>query len=53
MKIKDEKSQAIYFSHRRRPVEASVTLEGRQVPFVKSVKYLGVIFHKKLHGDCI
>jgi hypothetical protein len=40
--------QAICFSHRRTPVEASLTLKGRQIPFANHVKYLGVIFDKKL-----
>jgi hypothetical protein len=44
---KDEvKTQAIYFSHRRRPVEAYVTLKGRHVPFVNNVKHHSVILYK-------
>jgi hypothetical protein len=35
------------------PVEAFITLKGRQVPFVNHVEYLGIIPDKKknLHGD--
>jgi hypothetical protein len=42
IKINDDKIQAIYFSHRRRPVETLLTLKalkGRQVPFVNHIKY--------------
>jgi hypothetical protein len=34
---------AIYFSSRRRPVEAHLTLNGQNIPFVNEVKYLDVI----------
>jgi hypothetical protein len=44
MKITEDKTQAIYFSHWRKPVEAYLTLKGGNIPFVKNVKYLGVIF---------
>jgi len=46
-KINEDKTQTIYFSHRRRPVEAHLTLKGRNIPFVNSVKYLGVISDRK------
>jgi hypothetical protein len=36
--------QTIYFSHRRRPVEAFLALKGRRVSFVNHVKYLRLIF---------
>jgi hypothetical protein len=52
IKINEEKNQAIYFSHRRTPVEAFLTLKGRQVPFVNHVKYFYVFFID-LHGDYI
>jgi len=32
----------------RRPVEIHLTLKGRNIPFVKYVKYLGVVFDKKI-----
>jgi hypothetical protein len=41
IKISEEKSQAIYFSHWRTPVEAFLT-------FANDVRYLGVIFDKKI-----
>jgi hypothetical protein len=44
IKINDEKTQAIYFTHRRRSPESHLKLNGRNVPFVNSVKYLGAIF---------
>jgi hypothetical protein len=48
IKINEDKTQAIYFSHRRTPVEAFLTLKGRQIPFANHVKYLDVIFDKKI-----
>jgi hypothetical protein len=48
MKVSEVKTQSICFSHRRRPVQAFLTLKGRQVPFVNHVKYAGVIFCKKI-----
>jgi hypothetical protein len=48
IKINEEKTQAIYFSHRFRPPEAHLTVNGRNIPFVKHVKYLGVIFDKRI-----
>jgi hypothetical protein len=47
-KINANKTQAIYFSHRIRPPESFLTLKGRNIPFVNNVKYLGVIFDKKI-----
>jgi hypothetical protein len=41
-------TQAIYFSHRGGPVETHLTLKGRNIPFVKDVKYLGVIFDSRV-----
>jgi hypothetical protein len=43
IKINEDKTQSIYFCHRRRPVRTHLTLKGRNIPFVKQVKYLGVI----------
>jgi hypothetical protein len=47
----------IYISRSRRPPESHLTLNGRIIPFVNSVKYLGVIFDKKvawkLHTEMI
>jgi hypothetical protein len=52
-------TQAIhfYFSHRIRAPESLLTLNGRNIPFVNNVKYLGVIFDERitwrLHIDMI
>jgi hypothetical protein len=48
IKIIEGKTQAIYFSHRLRPPEAHLTLNGRNTSFVNHVKYLGVIFDKRI-----
>jgi hypothetical protein len=40
IKINEDKTQAIYFSHQRRPPNSLLTLNGRNIPFVNSVKYL-------------
>jgi hypothetical protein len=48
VKINEEKTQATYFSYRRRPPEANLTLNGRNIPFVNHVKYLGVPFDKSI-----
>jgi hypothetical protein len=47
IKINEDKTRAIYFSHRIKPPD-SLTLNGQNIPFVISVKYLGVIFDKKI-----
>jgi hypothetical protein len=44
IKINEDKSQAIYVSHRLRPPEAHLTLNGWSIPFVNHVKYFGAIF---------
>jgi hypothetical protein len=48
IKINEDKTQAIYFSHRNRPPGSLLTLNGRNIPFVNNVKYLGVIFDRKI-----
>jgi hypothetical protein len=48
IKINEDKTQAIYFSRRRGQVEAHFALNGRNIPFVNYVKYLGVIFDRKI-----
>jgi hypothetical protein len=48
IKIHEEKTHVIYFSYRRTPVEAFLTLKGRHIPFANHGKYLGVIFDKKI-----
>jgi hypothetical protein len=37
----------IYISHRLRPPDAHLTLNGQNIPFVNHVKYLGVFFDKR------
>jgi hypothetical protein len=48
IKINEDKTQAIYFSHQNRPPDSLLTLNGRNIPFVYSVKFLGVIFYKRI-----
>jgi hypothetical protein len=38
----------ICFSHRPRPPEAHLTLNGCNIPFINHVKYLGIIFDKRI-----
>jgi hypothetical protein len=42
--INEGKTQAIYFPRRHRMPEDDLQLNGRKIPLVNSVKYLGVIF---------
>jgi hypothetical protein len=37
IKINEDKTQTIYISHRRGPMETHLTLKGRTIPFVKEV----------------
>jgi hypothetical protein len=46
IKINEDKTRAIYSSHRRGPLNPLLTLIGRNILFVNNVKYLGVIFDK-------
>ena len=48
IKINEDKTQAIYFSHQNRLVETQLTLKGRNIPFVNNVKYLSVTFDRKI-----
>jgi hypothetical protein len=48
IKMNEDKNRVIYFSRSRRPPETHLALNGRNIPFVNSVKYLGVIFDKKV-----
>jgi hypothetical protein len=48
IRINEENTQAIYFSHQCTPVWAFLALKGWYIPFVKHMKYLGVIFYKKI-----
>jgi hypothetical protein len=45
--IIEEKTQVTHCSHSIRPSE-SLTMNGQNIPFINSVKYLGVVVDKKL-----
>jgi hypothetical protein len=46
--INEDKAQGVYFSRSCRPSESSLTLNERNIPFVNSAKYLGVVFNKRV-----
>jgi hypothetical protein len=48
IKTNEDKAQAVYFSHRRRLPEAHLTLNGWNIPFIIHVKYLVLIFDKRI-----
>jgi hypothetical protein len=48
IKINEEYTRWIYFSHSRRPPESHLTLNGTIIPLVNNVKYLGAIFDSKI-----
>jgi hypothetical protein len=48
IKVNEHKTLVIYFSHRFRPPDAHLTLNGWNVPFVNHVKHLGVILDKSI-----
>jgi hypothetical protein len=48
IKINEDKTRGIYFSRSRPPPESHLTLNGRNIPFVISEKYLGVIIDRKI-----
>jgi hypothetical protein len=48
IKINEDKTQGIYFFHSPRPPVSHLTLNGRYIQFVNNIKYLGVIFYKKI-----
>jgi hypothetical protein len=48
IKIDEDKTWATYFSQQRAPPESLLTLNRRNIPFVNNVKYLGVIFDKRI-----
>jgi hypothetical protein len=47
-KINEDKTRGIYFSHSRRPPVSRLTFNGKDIPFVNNIKYLGVLFDKKI-----
>jgi hypothetical protein len=48
IKIDEDKTQAVYFSHVVTPPLIHLTLNGQCIPFVNHVKYVGVIFDKRI-----
>jgi hypothetical protein len=48
IKINEEKTRGIYFSHRHGPLKSHLTPNGQNIPFVNSIKYLGVIFGRRI-----
>jgi hypothetical protein len=48
IKINEENTRAVYFSHLVRPPETRLTLNGRNILFPNLVKYLGPIFDKRI-----
>jgi hypothetical protein len=44
---KSMRTRGIYISRSPRPLKSHLTLNGRDIPFVNSVKYLDLIFDKK------
>jgi hypothetical protein len=48
IKINEGKTRAIYFSHQRAPPKSLLTLNGWNIPFVNHLKYLSVIFNKRI-----
>jgi hypothetical protein len=55
IKINKEKTQVIYFSRRLRVPEDMLQLNGRDIPFVNNLTYLGVTFSRMMTwtGDSI
>jgi hypothetical protein len=47
-KTNEDKTQGIYFSRSRQRPDSHLTLNGRNIPLVNSIKYLNVIFDKKV-----
>jgi hypothetical protein len=48
IKINEDKTRAIYFTSRNRPPDSLLKLNGRNIPFVNSVKYLDLLFDKRM-----
>jgi hypothetical protein len=48
IKINETESQAIYFSHRLRPPESHLTLNGWNISCINHVIHLGIIFDKRI-----
>jgi hypothetical protein len=48
IKVTEGKTQAIYFSRRLSVPDDVLQLNGRDIPFINTVTYLGVIFERKM-----
>jgi hypothetical protein len=48
IKINEDKTWAIYFTRWNRPPDSLLTLNGWNIPFLNSVKCLGVLFDKRM-----
>jgi hypothetical protein len=48
IKINEDKTWAIYFSHRRAPPDSLLTSNIWNISFGNNLKYLGVIFDKRI-----
>jgi hypothetical protein len=48
IKINKDKTQVIYFSHDLRSPETHLPSNGRNIPLVSHIKYLGIIFNKRI-----
>jgi hypothetical protein len=48
IKINEDKTQIIYFSHRLGPPDVHLTLNGQNNSFASRVKYPSIIFHKRI-----
>jgi hypothetical protein len=48
IKINEDKTQAIYFTHKNRPPGSHIMLNGWNIQLVNSVKYLGVTLDKRM-----
>jgi hypothetical protein len=48
IEIYEDNTRAIFFSNQRGPPDSLLTLNGWNIPFVNNVKYLGVIFDRRM-----
>jgi hypothetical protein len=53
IKINEDKTRAIHFSHRLRPPEVHLTLYGQYIPFLNHYKTPQWDLQWVVHGDCI
>jgi hypothetical protein len=48
LKINEDKTRAINYTRQNRPPDSLLTLNRRNITFVNSLKYLGVLFDKRM-----